>query len=1501
LRYLRRGSGAALVRPLPLVGVLVVLGVLTLALSGNLPGGAGTRAAAQPASVETTPQTDASVPARNVTMLGSSPAEAPGETWGIGQVGSQSHPSWTIVRYSTAEGWSIAPSPLDAAGQPLSGFEPARTLFTEGESDHVLAGDLTASGSGVLAGTIPASEAGASPQKVVLVRNPGGPFQETAPLPSEGETALQTGESLFSETRAPLLAPLDESGHAGALVVPVSAAGGIEDRVLHWDGSSWTAEKIEAPATSEGFRVLAIGASSPSNAWLLAQPSSTSNEVALYRRHPGAEGAATTWLPVAPAPGQAPGAPLTAAGEPFTVPGTGEPPTVKNQVLTVTEEGVWIDGERTDASVRVTMFFKPQAKQPTETGADSGEVRASWCNVTAGATPCTYTPAESLPTGPSRSFAWADPSNPEGFGQRVITGLDEGLSLRLEGDSFERVLALGGSERPNDVGGTRGAAFSEPREGWLGNELLPVHLTVNPLASRLTPYPVSFRHALTAIAPQPGVPVGALSSQALAVGDQGEVARYTPGEGWLPESLFGPGGRIATPRLRGVAWPTPSRAYAVGELGQMWLWRGETGLWEPDPATPPSFRGNLLGIAFDPTNPSRGYAIGQQGVLLGYGKTWTQEALPPGLAGASFTSIAFAGSEAIVAYRLAHEQGGEFSYTGGLLVNDGSGWSVDESAAAALGSDVPWAVAALPDGGAALSATLEGIRGVPLLLERNAAGAPWQPTPAPYPGYEAPGSLALFREGAALRVIGSGGVPDTVHTDDVVPPPAGFPPDLIQPYSIATGYVLRQTAVGWSDEEHDRNEARDPLGEYKTYDMVYQPDPTSAVLVNPTGTQGWAVGGEVDPEQGRNDTADIERYPADGVPPPGFAAAPVNTSSTQATFAIGGGAQCLATCVNRADAGIGPDVWLSSALEQAGQIEGVRAFLYTGPRVSTGAGQGLFPVPYAREYARYAGLLAASSLPAYAVPSATDRGGGNECAFEQAFLGFPAPLGTAAPAPELADAGRSGEPCTTGGQSSYYALESAGAGGTVRVIVLDDSTGVSSTQLVWLTAQLQEANAKSEPAIAIGNADLNAQIAAGEAGAAELARVLVDDGASAYFYEAPEQNVTLPLQVGSSSIPTFGSGTLGYVSSIKSEEQDFDGQSGFLLGEVGFVRKPTIPYFQVSARLIPNIGELALEAEDGVLLRRSQVAFFDALARRPRAGGESPRGAVKNQSAVYIPIPSNCVGVSCASAIVPEYSFSSSRPEIGEFVKPNLAAPDPHTVLLGRGRHGGSEEPIPDEQSGLFCAYNAGTTAVTISTGGFSASLNVKVQAGSVRRPCGTVPLKEIPSQQAVAAPAPAPAPAPASPPPAAAPAPVAPLPPPPAALPPVPVRPVPRTPPPAAFFPPALSAPVLAFVPPPVPTPARPTPPSGTSAVTSPIEVAEHEEEEEGATESVSNQALAYHAPEHEPSPVYILGIVLLAAFAGASIARPRRARRELRVAPATLSAMRAQRRMSGGRRRLR
>ncbi len=1461
--------------------------------------GGGSRAAAQVGG-EPTAQTDDSVPASHVTMIGASPAEAQDETWGVGEAGDG---TVVLVRYVQGSGWSLGPGLLDGGGQPLTGFKLAHP---GPNSASPLAGQMTADGSGVLLGTVPDSGTAAT-REVVLVRNPGGSFKETAPVPSEGEAPLLApGESLFaSGGRAPLLAPLDESdGHAGALIVPVSKAE-VEGAVLHWDGSKWASEPIAVPVSSSGeFRVVGIGASSPANAFLLGEL--TGGEFALFRRVlGGAEG--PRWLPVAPAPEFKAGEAISVdpkgstPGEQFAVPGA---PNVLTQILTVTGQGVWIDGQRTDTRVSTTLFYKPAGDSgPAALEAQSID---SWCPTAGGGSPCQHELPEGLPLGTMRSIAWANPSTQ--FGERVISGSANGVSLRLEGSEFKRVLALGAATVPNDVGGTYGAAFSDPREGWLGQATLPVHLTLQPQPSRLTPWPVSFRHTLLAVAPQPGAPVGGLSSEALAVGDRGEVARYKPGQGWLPESLTGAGGRHAEPVLRSVAWPSPSRAFAVGNEGEMWLWRGETGLWEKDPATPFNFRGNLLSVAFDSNNPDRGYAVGQGGVLLSYGKSWSQDTLPPEAAGANFTSVAFAGSEAIAAYRILPDPSRN-RYVGGLLVNDGSGWHVDAQAAAVVGANVPEVVAGLPDGGAAFAASGTEPADV---FERGGPGEPWQRTSTPLPGNREPGSLALFREGQALRVIASGTALNTYAVESETPAPNGSPPILIKPYPLeasAESGVLRQTATGWSDEEHELNNALEAGGNYHAWDTPYQPDPISAVLIDPSGTQGWAVGGFVETEHGGVlDTADIDRYPADGVSPPGVGTSAIPTDSSVATFAIGGGAQCAAPCADRANSLLGPDLWLTSALARSEQIAGVRAFLYTGPRVTTGQtdGPATLAIPYGRELGRYAQLLVADPSAFAAISPSEVAGGEGEGLFEQAFASAPAPFGGGAPAAEMTPAGGAREEeCTAGpGCQAYYAMDSKlGSGATVRVIVLDDSSSVGEAQRSWLAAKLREAGARKEPAIVVGNANLNAQIAAGDPSATAVASIILGlsgensgSAASAYFYDAPEQNRTETLRIGSESIPVFGSGTLGYVNFVNESSGQFIGASGFLLAEAHVSEPLGHNRVRVTARLIPNVGELALEAQEGTLLRRSQAAKFSGLARRARAGNRALKAHDLGETDPYIPIPSTCVGVACSQGLLPEYTFSSSNPRIGRFVKQNFASSGPPTVLQNsRG------EPIADEyapgqahepQAGLFCAFNPGTTIVTISAGGLSSSLPVTVQAGSVRQPCGTVPREEALAQQSgqIAPPSPAPAPTPAGPAPASSPPPV-PLPPPPAAI----VPPAPARPPAAKpfFLPPALGSPVLAFVPPPVPTPARPTPPSGTSAVTSPVEAAEKEEEQEEATEKVSNQAVAYDRSEHELAPAYIIGIMVLAAFAGVSIRRrPGRGRREVRVASATVSGARSQER---------
>jgi hypothetical protein len=186
------------------------------------------------------------------------------------------------------------------------------------------------------------------------------------------------------------------------------------------------------------------------------------------------------------------------------------------------------------------------------------------------------------------------------------------------------------------------------------------------------------------------------------------------------------------------------------------------------------------------------------------------------------------------------------------------------------------------------------------------------------------------------------------------------------------------------------------------------------------------------------------------------------------------------------------------------------------------------------------------------------------------------------------------------------------------------------------------------------------------------------------------------------------------------------------------------------------------------------------------------------------------------------------------------------------------------------------------------------VEPGSVRQPCGTVKLGELPTTESnTPAPAPAPAPAPGGAAPVSSSPPPIPPPPPPPPASPAPAPAVTHAAQPF-FLQTALPAFVPAILPPPVPTPARPTPPSGFSAVTQPVEAPEKEEEQEAAPESVSNEARAYVAHEHEPAPAFILGMVVLAAFAGAGVKRRiGRRRREIRLAHATINTTRAQRRM--------
>ncbi len=1405
-------------------------------------------------------------------MLGASPQEAPGEVWAT----AKTHDA--LARYTTAGGWETEPPAVASDGSPIPELELAL-----GAS----AGRTTPNGGVAVEGTR------SGEKSILLVRDPGGGLRE-APEPAG---LLKLGEGLFGAgvEAPPMLAAAEAAGHTRAFVVPER-----RQAVLDFNGESWSAEQVctkAAPAPgcevpAPAFRILAIEAGG-GEAWLLAKNAAPGEGIELFRREAtGGPGGTPAWRQ------QSLGGPLGAhfeeaapLGVPLAARGNGQP-------LTVTEKGVWTDAVLSEGgeSHEATFYYDIAA----------AKVTASWCDLTSHPELCTFPLGSELPGGQARSFAW--PSSAP-YGQRVVTGIGQGAILNLEGAAFNRIALAGG-----DAGADQGAALSAPEEGWLGAKP-PLQLTHNPEPSHLQPWPVAFRRPLLAVASAPGAPIGGLGSEALAAGDNGQVARYVPGQGWEPESLLRSSGKRATPTLRGIAWPVSGRAYAVGDNAAMWLWQRSTGLWEPDPAEPADLaRANFTGVAFDPNQPNRGYAVGKQGLLLAYGREWTREALPAGVPPeANFTSIAFAGDEALATYKFPIERGGSAVYTGGVLANDGSGWRVDQGAEAALGQAIPQRVAGLPDGGAVIASmgSEAGISSADV-IERQGAGAPWQVAAGGSIGY--PTALAAIREGGQVRAIvsvteGQGGEDLNTDREQVFnQPPPGQPPLLTDPYPLPGGGVIaRQTATGWRDEEHQQFPLPARVEGQTAYDLPAQPDPVLALLLSPEG-EGWAVGGETGTFvqfQGESlQTAGVMRYGAAAAPPANAAAAPVLAEAGTASFAIGGNAQCAATCADLAGAGIGPDRWLKAAVGTASRIAGVRGFLYTGPSVAEGRegrlGATLSPAAFSREEAAYARRLgsAAGALPTFAAPAESDLDrSGSLATFSGAFSGFGQPFGSAPPGGGISPLSQ------TGPGKGYYSFDSGGPGSAVQVIVLDYSAAsLGDEQRCWLAGQLSTAGAAKVPAIVVGDRDLARQAPNAATDAGQVVPILLGGpappgcaagppaAASAYFFDFPEQNRTYSLNSGGRSIPAFGSGTLGYVQAPRPTESDFVGASGFLLASVHFSeRNPTTNIAPVGARLIPNVGSLALDPTDGTLLRRSHQALFQGLARRPLAGlkctgDNAPRFCDTMSPEPYAPIPTECVGAKCPTGIFPDYTFSSSEPDIADFVASDPSSLNPRNVLLVHNK------PVLDPHSGLLCAFNEGTTTVTVSTGGLSYSQKVTVLGGTAQRPCGTTPLRNRPI---AASPTPAAPPPAGEPPPTFSSPPTIPPPPPPApaapaAPAPVPPHPVPTPIVPPVFFstPAQLATPIVPIVPPPPPLLLQPTPPSGSSYVQ------EREEEEEEAVEH-SSLAVAErlaggpaNAAATVPSagsgrsglPIYALpALVLLAALAASSL-RPRRPRRNRR-----------------------
>lgn len=1578
------------------MGAAVVIAAATIFLLGH--GGTGTAAGA----TSTPPplagdffEPQLGLPATEVVAFGSAPDEAGGGvTWAYGVLGQTPayvdgkaySDQYALLKRSDVapHAWQVVPLPEGSDGKPLA---PAGEAGSGPAAYGALAGQATEAGGFMLLSG-----------KHLIVGDPGGdPALAAEPEQSaagEGdEHGLASGESLLptvsgkstvpyaaveeeeggSKSTGVLIAPYHDGGKPGPSGEPESPPG-----VLRYSGHEWTREPIEAEAEQlDHFTALAIscsgtqaapGASSPEDCWLLAGYGTRSGDpehLALFRRARSSNTAGWSWKAQPVTDWLLGHAALPAGVTEASV----SPLPQGAQMLTATAQGVWVDFEaRIDGATPVDA--SELVLLPAETG-EAATVAGAWCYPIAKG--CQQSLGAKLPTS-YRSFAW--PGTPEAdLGTRVITGLPDRTLLELVGGAFEEEVGPGGE--PGAGGG--GAAFylssSHAVEGVIADGLLKDHegpdgegqsqaIGVTPSegdqaheedaspVDQLHEEAVPFRHPLLAVAQAPGSAPGDPNAEALAVGLHGEVGRYVPSEGWQPEGLYNAEGRAVPAQLRAVAWPEPHRAYAVGDEGQMWMWMKETGYWVPDPAKPFNFYGNLTAIAFDASNPQLGFAVGKEGALLKYGKSWEEitkqvvkkEArriegeLKAEEWRLNFTSVAFAGAEAVATYRLVAEEAGGQSERGGLLVyNEGQAcvvedeeleralgkklppgerpcWHADSSAAAVL-SGLPFAdtvlskVAGLPDGGAVAA-------GPDLVIERESAGAGWHLSPAPLPEAQNISALAAYREGGSgpVRAIASIELDRMLNPDGVgdlergpyggdvpVATGPGQPPPYIPADPLPnSGYVVKETADGWTDIEHEALPVRTGQG-----DMPRRPTPVFALLVSPSGGQGLAVGGQTYDAAGhgveeKGETAGALRFPAagnqntTGVLPKPFG---------DASFIVGGDASCAESCWDLANEGIGPDVWLTHALQTASRIEGARGFLYVGNRTVEDS---------TRELTRFEDLLGAAGthLPVFVDPS-TFRGA--------------IPTNPQSHGPSPVSCTKAAVACETGVNAySLTSTASSTSGGSVKLIVLEYSSSgeLGAKQLAWLQYELCAAKQEENPAIVMGREALGFSLPIGsgpsQAQAAEaVSELLVRSkcgtsgyaSASAYVFNYPAVNVKAQVSFKGKSINAYGTGTLGPQTANTGTGTDTLQSSAFLELNIDVAaRNPVDNEAPVEAVAVPNAGALAINATNGALLRRSHEALFEGLARRPPAGvaigGSNANEGRLVYPSSYDPIPTNCQGENCPYEIPLEFTFTSSNPDVGGFVVHEASSANASEVQLNskgtpipdepRNTSGElnpdlyfdrnikgelvneNEEPVPTTRSALFCAYNEGTTIVSITAGGLTYSMPVTVQNGSAERPCGTVPLKHPPP---LIEPSTTPFVVPNT-----TPSGVAPVNPQISNLvpPPVPAKaPLLRH---ARQSPPQLPAApaTLLALPPallsPSPNLPRPIPPSGTAQVPSQspvaqqVSIAEREEEVEGAYQHVHNMA-SYRHSEGESMPLWPVALIVIAAAAGAGM-RPRRRR---------------------------
>jgi hypothetical protein len=1205
-------------------------------------------------------------PATGTQMLGQVAGSADGETWAYG---------YTNASPAVVDG---QPLPYTApAGKPQlvllryteqTGWQIADVLRNADGTAYPITGQqITVSGAMVGAGDAWLAVTQGS-ETQLFHRAPGGQFREDA-------TATAAAAPLLSLTSQVNLGVATDGTIYGTLTNTNQSAvtnGGVATKLQYGqlNAGTWTLASASLPTGFTGSRVtlVSMAPTGPQSGWAIftaAQQSTATPSPAVIGEY-GAGG----WTYPADTGLDA----LDLTGN-FARSTGGTAPAVTGITIETGSEGVWFEasvGGAANYGGDVIALFDPT----------TGHVVSSWCapSLFALSSGC----GQPLDSNHPAVVPGADFNTASG---PVALGLSDGDLDVYSAGVWSTVAAVGFN------GASAGAAtFSSPKSGWLAGANAVGMVTDGPPPAPLTTWPAATQHTLTSVA----LPSGGGSTSAfgaLAVGLDGTALHYDPQAGWLVDSV--PPAALPM-NLLGVAFDGASRAVSVGSFGTILDWNGLK--WTEDPQSNSLTANQLNAVAFAPDG--EGWAVGSFGTILHYdGTGWAAEKIDAADSGANVTSVAVAGSQVLA---IAGSN---------LITRDADGtWSrvASGSLPASLPPNSMTEVAGLSDGGAVVA-------GKSFVLERQSEDGNFEFSDQPVQGTAV--ALAAFRQA-------SGAVGAFVS---VAPPPAASS-FLGTVFPSGDGDLLVQTSGGWRDLGENQYPANSVPAEGEP-----EPNPVLAVAPSLDGSAAWVVGGYAgtltasslgDPAPLPSipqawQTSSIQRYDAGG-----SAAAPAQNQQAPGqqpvtlpalpdtiSFAFFSSALCQMQCASvqnaQPDANLaGAAVEMAAFAAQPGgpafAMEGGNA---VGPISSTAyaAGDG------AADLARFGQVMSPlGNLPLYAALGRLDNVPTSTAdplePWASAFAEQPAPFGSGATPGGITATGSGG---TEGSVHRYYSFSVAQNGGTFRVIVLDNSAGSLDAsdpgQRTWLTQQLAAAQQANVPVVVFCSEPLDVNNPNHATDADAVANQLAAAGVLGVFTSpggTSETNRTslIPGDAASGAlqIPEYEGATLGYQQS---------GNNGVLwyFATVNTMSRT------LSVQNIPVTQSIALEPRSGLTVARSSTLLFNGIARRPAgtnaSTAQNPVDGYENY--VSIPCTTGC------SSVTPTYQFSSSVPGVGDFVKAGTNSQSPALTTSGKT--------TASATSGLFCAFNAGTTVVSVTAGLQTSSLTVTVEPGAVGLPCGTV------------------------------------------------------------------------------------------------------------------------------------------------------------------------------------